>query len=65
MYRYMVLIKPCIIDTREITLSMQYPIGISDFKEIALGNYTLVDKSLLINDILNDGAKVILITRCF
>lgn len=49
--------------TSQKTVPKQYPIGISDFKEIATGNYTLVDKSLFINDILNDGAKVILITR--
>ncbi len=42
---------------------MRYPIGISDFKEVAMGDYTLVDKSLLIKDILDDSAKVILITR--
>ncbi len=40
-----------------------YPIGISDFKKVAGGGYTLVDKSLFIRDILNDDAEVILITR--
>jgi len=46
-------IKPC----------MQYPIGVSDFKKIVGGHYTFVDKSLFIQDILNDRAKAILITR--
>ncbi|NCT57729.1 MAG: AAA family ATPase, partial [Legionella sp.] len=40
-----------------------YPIGVSDFKEIVSGHYTLVDKSLFIQDVLDDSAKVILITR--
>jgi len=43
--------------------SMNYPIGVSDFKKIASGHYTLVDKSLFIQDILNDDAEVVLITR--
>ena len=43
--------------------SMNYPIGVSDFKEIVNGHYTLVDKSLFIQDVLDDSAKVILITR--
>lgn len=42
---------------------MGYPIGISDFKKIASGHYTFVDKSLFIQDLLNDDAEVILITR--
>jgi hypothetical protein len=40
-----------------------YPIGVSDFKKIVSGHYTLVDKSLFIQDVLNDDAEVILITR--
>jgi len=42
---------------------MGYPIGVSDFKKIVSGHYTFVDKSLFIQDILNDNAEVILITR--
>ncbi|PWU05716.1 MAG: AAA family ATPase [Verrucomicrobia bacterium] len=42
---------------------MKLPVGISDFKELIEGNYTFCDKSLFIKDIINDGAKVILITR--
>jgi hypothetical protein len=42
---------------------MNYPIGVSDFKEIVSGHYTFVDKSLFIQDVLDDSAKVILITR--
>ncbi len=48
---------------KKTVLSMQYPIGLSDFKEVAAGDYVLVDKSLFIKSILDDGAKVILITR--
>ena len=40
-----------------------YPIGVSDFKKIVSGHYTLVDKSLFIQDLLDDDAEVILITR--
>ena len=42
---------------------MKLPIGISDFKEIIKGEYQFTDKSLLIQEIINDSAKVILITR--
>ncbi|MDF1827346.1 MAG: AAA family ATPase [Legionellaceae bacterium] len=43
--------------------AMNYPVGVSDFKEIVSGHYTFVDKSLFIKDVLDDSAKVILITR--
>lgn len=39
------------------------PIGISDFKEIVTENYYYVDKSLFIKEIIEDGAKVILLPR--
>ncbi|WP_411680234.1 AAA family ATPase [Clostridium thailandense] len=39
------------------------PIGVTDFKEILNGNYYLVDKSLLIKEIIDDGSKVILLPR--
>ena len=42
---------------------MRLPIGISDFKELINNEYLLIDKSLFIKDIMNDGAKIILITR--
>ena len=42
---------------------MKLPVGYSDFKEIIDNNCYFVDKSLLIKDIVDDGAKVILITR--
>lgn len=42
---------------------MRFPIGISDFKELIEGDYLFADKSLLIKDIMEDGAKVILVTR--
>lgn len=39
------------------------PIGMEDFKEVIDRNCYLVDKSLLIKDILDSGAKVTLFTR--
>lgn len=42
---------------------MKLPIGISDFKTVIEDKYIFVDKSLFIQDILYDSAKVILITR--
>lgn len=42
---------------------VKIPIGISDFKNLHDENCYFVDKSLLIKDILDDGAAVILFTR--
>ncbi|OFI05273.1 putative AAA-ATPase [Clostridium acetireducens DSM 10703] len=39
------------------------PIVISNFKEIIENNYYHIDKTLLIKEILDDGSKVILLTR--
>lgn len=39
------------------------PIGISDFKRIIEENYYYVDKSLLIQEIMDDGSLISLITR--
>ena len=39
------------------------PIGVEDFKEIIQNNYYYVDKTKLIEDIINDGSKVKLFTR--
>lgn len=39
------------------------PIGIDDFKEIRTENYFYIDKTKLIEDILNDGALVKLFCR--
>ena len=39
------------------------PIGIEDFKEIIEKNCYFVDKTLMIKDILDSGAKVTLFTR--
>ena len=41
---------------------MPFPIGISDFKEIAT-NYYYIDKTLLIRDFLDTIPKVSLFTR--
>lgn len=38
-------------------------VGISNFKELIENNYYLIDKSLLIKEFLNDGAKIILNPR--
>jgi hypothetical protein len=42
---------------------MKLPIGISDFKELIEGKYIFADKTLLIKELIDDGAKVLLITR--
>jgi hypothetical protein len=39
------------------------PIGLSDFKELVEKKYCFIDKTLLIQKILQDGAKVILLPR--
>jgi hypothetical protein len=43
-------------------MTPKMPIGYSDFKKIRENNYYFIDKSLLIQQILND-VEVILITR--
>ncbi|RZI47626.1 AAA family ATPase, partial [Rickettsiales endosymbiont of Peranema trichophorum] len=42
---------------------MKLPVGVSDFREIVREEYVFTDKTLLIKEVLEDGAKVILITR--
>lgn len=39
------------------------PIGISDFKKLRDGNYAYVDKTLLIQEIVEKGTEVALIPR--
>ena len=39
------------------------PVGVSDFRKLITGKCHFVDKSLLIREIINDSAEVILITR--
>lgn len=41
----------------------QLPIGVSDFKELIEGNYYFIDKTKLLKEIVQDGAKVKLFTR--
>lgn len=38
-------------------------IGISDFRELRTGDFLFIDKSMLIADIINAGAKVLLLPR--
>ena len=42
---------------------MKLPIGIDNFKELVNEKYDFIDKSLFIKDVLEDSAKVLLITR--
>ena len=42
---------------------MELPVGISNFKELIEKKYQFVDKTLFVKEIMNNGAKVILITR--
>jgi hypothetical protein len=39
------------------------PVGLSDFKELLIDDYYFVDKSLLVKEVMQDGATVLLITR--
>nr|WP_165379530.1 AAA family ATPase [Rickettsiales endosymbiont of Peranema trichophorum] len=42
---------------------MKLPVGVSDFRKIATGNYVFTDKTLLIKEVMEDGADIILVTR--
>jgi hypothetical protein len=42
---------------------VRLPQGVSDFKELVQGSYKFVDKTAFIRDVINDGSKIILITR--
>jgi hypothetical protein len=42
---------------------MKLPVGLSDFKTLLTDDYHFVDKSLLVRDVMQDGATVLLITR--
>jgi hypothetical protein len=42
---------------------MHFPVGISNFKELIQGGYQFIDKTLFIKEIIEDSAKVIVITR--
>ncbi len=46
-------------------MNLRLPIGVSDFQELRTDpdTYTFVDKSLFIRDIIDDGAKTILLIR--
>ena len=41
----------------------KYPIGVSDYKELIDENYTFIDKSFFIKEIIDEGAKVLLLPR--
>jgi hypothetical protein len=44
-------------------MKKRLPIGVTNFKEIVEENLYFVDKSLMIKDLIDDGSKVILLTR--
>ena len=44
-------------------MKMKIPIGISNFRELIEGNYYFIDKSLLIKEFMDNGAKIILTPR--
>ncbi|RZI46357.1 AAA family ATPase [Rickettsiales endosymbiont of Peranema trichophorum] len=44
-------------------MKYKLPVGVSDFKKIATGNYVFTDKTLLIKEVMEDGADIILVTR--
>ena len=41
----------------------KFPIGTSDFKEVIQNQFTYVDKTVFIHEIMEDSSKVILVTR--
>ena len=49
-----------LVNTKDIS---SLSIGVSDFQKLILANYYIVDKTLLIKEIMDDSAEVILITR--
>ena len=42
---------------------MKLPVGVSDFQDLIQGGYLFADKSPFIKEVIDNGAKVILITR--
>ena len=44
-------------------MKKRLPVGISDFEEMITQNYYFVDKSLMIKEVIDSGAKVTLIPR--
>jgi hypothetical protein len=46
-----------------IRMQKRIPIGISDFRKLREGNYYFVDKTLLIKEVVEDGAEIILLPR--
>jgi len=42
---------------------VRFPIGLSDFREVREGGFSYVDKTALIDDVLAESAKVMLIPR--
>jgi Predicted AAA-ATPase/PD-(D/E)XK nuclease superfamily len=46
-----------------MNIKLKLPIGLSDFRQVIQEKYYFVDKSLLIQEILEDSASVLLITR--
>jgi hypothetical protein len=51
------------MNNKEKMMSHKLPIGLSDFKEVREEGYYYVDKSLLIQEIINRSSKVILLPR--
>ena len=42
---------------------VRFPIGVSDFRELREGGFHYVDKTALIDDVLTEAAKVLLVPR--
>lgn len=42
---------------------IRFPVGVSDFKKLATGDYRFADKTLFIKEVMEDGPDIILITR--
>ncbi len=52
-----------ILATRPFAMKKPLPIGISDFKKMIVGGYAYVDKTFLIQEIVEKGTHVALISR--
>lgn len=44
-------------------MALKLPLGISDFRRLREDGHTYIDKSLLIRDLIDDSAIVILLPR--
>ena len=49
--------------SRKEQRNIRFPAGASDFQELVESNFLFADKTLFVKDIMDDGAKLIVIAR--